>query len=122
MWPSGRFSSSCERPQRRRAGFLHKIELRSHAIAAQQGVRVREAGIGTRIVRVFVDGLLKIRDRLLKSLDCPLIPKILASEIEVVGFVRRRRRRESRALGRSESVIAQTSTSISSAISRAISP
>jgi hypothetical protein len=50
-------------------------------------------------VRILGDGLLKIRDRLLETLDCPLIPEILASEIEVVGLVGRRRRKEEEDVG-----------------------
>ena len=76
-----------ESTQGRGARLRHELGLRNHTVAAQQGIRIRQASIGAGIVRVFGRRLLKIVDRPPESFNRPLVQEILGFEVEIVGFI-----------------------------------
>src|SRR5579863_7327300 len=63
------------------------------AVAAEDGVSIREPGIGAGVVRIASDGLLKPGDRAAEALRSALAPQVAALEIEIEGLVFRRRRK-----------------------------
>src|SRR5258705_150020 len=49
-------------------------------------VGIRQSSIGKRVVRVFIDGLLKVPNRLLHAILGKLVPVIAPSQVKVVSL------------------------------------
>src|SRR4030095_4154497 len=55
-------------------------------VSGKQNVGVGQSGVGKRVVRVFVDRLIKISNRFLKIRTGAFVPEISASQIKLMRF------------------------------------
>src|SRR4051794_39132095 len=75
-----------QRLHRRRTCFRHRLLWRTAFDDAERGVRVCEASVGQRVVRVLDDGVLEIADRLLKTFVVSLVPEIAPFDVRLISL------------------------------------
>ena len=85
MWPtamcaSARFGSILSACSRGALRLGHRLD----PVRAEQQIRIRQAGIGQRIVRILGDRLLEVLDRLLVAGDRALVPVIAALQVRLI--------------------------------------
>src|SRR4030095_11215312 len=59
---------------------------RGKIVKRQCNVRIRQAGVTESKIRIALDALLKLLDRLFDSIRSSLVPKIAAPEVEPIGL------------------------------------
>src|SRR5437762_4005781 len=62
----------------------HGFEGSSKIVKRQSNVRIRQADVAESKIRIALDGLLELLDRLFDTLRSALVPKITAPQVELI--------------------------------------
>src|SRR5207247_7942070 len=82
-----------QRLQRRRACLRHDLFRRARTVAEQQGIGIRQRGMGARISRVSSSSPLKITDGCYDTRGSSLVEEVLSFQVQVIGRIRGSRAR-----------------------------